>query len=241
MTEHNFNLLSERMKWCIKKNATYGDQLKPARIADLASVSRATVTNWLSDTNGISTSKAILLAKYFGVNYHWLETGEGSPEYIDLNEIRNSNKKTKEIEIENSEEYLTIKRVDLKLSAGITGYSVEYLNGDLAPIVFRKDWVSSKGYDIDKLFALKVSGHSMETSLYDDDLVVINAADTKLVDGEVYAVNYEGELVIKRMVRQGDSWILSSDNQDKRRYADKTCHENCIVIGRVIYKQSERI
>jgi phage repressor protein C with HTH and peptisase S24 domain len=236
------NLLSERLKWCMdKKSAVAGYKISQSDVAKAAGVSRATVNHWLSDTNGISLEKSLLLSGYFGVNYRWIFSGDGIPK-MTLDDLHHDTPRSRrEIEISENAEYLTIKRVDLKLSAGITGYSVEYLNGDLAPIVFRKDWVSSKGYDIDKLFALKVSGHSMETSLYDDDLVVINAADSKLIDGEVYAVNYEGELVIKRMIRQADGWYLSSDNPDKRKYADKLCHENCIVIGRVIYKQSERI
>jgi phage repressor protein C with HTH and peptisase S24 domain len=233
----NMNLLSARLKWCMdRKTEEIGRKVTQTFIASLVGVSRATVNHWMADTNGISTENAITLGEYFGVNYKWLEDGKGAAESDQPLKSKN-----REVEIQDSDEFVSIKRVDLKISAGVTGYSVEYMNGDLAPIVFRKDWVSLKGYDINKLFALKVSGQSMETSLYDDDLVVINAADTRMVDGEVYAVNYEGELVIKRMIRQGSDWILSSDNLDKRKYSDKLCHENCIVIGRVIYKQSERI
>jgi len=147
----------------------------------------------------------------------------------------------REVDLDESDDFITVKRVDFRLSAGITGYSVEYLNGDKAPIIFRRDWVEAKGYNPERLYALKVSGQSMETSLYDGDLVVVNANETNAIDGEVYAVNYDGELVIKRMVRQAGSWYLSSDNSDKRKYGDKVCHENSIVIGKVIYKQSERI
>ncbi len=149
--------------------------------------------------------------------------------------------KSREINLDETDEYLTIKRVDFKLSAGISGYSVEYLNGDKAPIIFRRDWIESNGLNPEHLYAIKISGHSMETSLYDGDLVVVNVDDNKAIDGDVFAVNYEGELVIKRMLRQAGNWYLSSDNPDKRRYSDKLCNENCIVIGKVIYKQSERI
>lgn len=236
----NMNLLSDRLKWCIeKKSADSGLRVTQTLLSKMTGVSRAAVNHWFSDTNGISTEAAIILADYFDVSYKWLETGEGKLE-ADTSRIKKMFDK-KEIDISDTQDFLTIKRVDLKISAGITGYSIEYLDGDKAPIVFRKDWVLSKGYEISSLFALKVSGHSMETSLYDDDLVVINVGDTKLIDGEVYAVNYEGELVIKRLIRQGFDWMLSSDNTDKRKYPNKLCHENCFVIGKVIYKQSERI
>lgn len=138
-------------------------------------------------------------------------------------------------------DYVAIKRVDFKISAGISGYAVEYLNGERAPIFFRKDWVEKRGYKPEKLHAVPVSGESMEYSLFDGDLVVINTDETKPVDGEVFAANYEGELVIKRMVREAGQWYLSSDNPDKRRFPNKLCHDQCYVIGRIIYKQSERI
>jgi phage repressor protein C with HTH and peptisase S24 domain len=145
------------------------------------------------------------------------------------------------VEIDEQSEFVAIKRVDLKISAGISGYSIDYIDGERSPIFFRRDWLEKNGYEADKLFAIPVGGESMIPTLYPDDMVVGNAADTKQMEGEVYAVNYEGELVIKRLHREAGQWFLSSDNADKRRFANKLCHENCFIIGRIIYKQSERI
>lgn len=242
----NLKLLSDRLKYLMDYYGTYGNKITASSLAKIANTSRTSVSFWMNDTNGISADAARAIGKHFGADPVWIETGEGEPfpvsEYIEENDIMFSRRPvSEEIDLDDTDEFIKIKRVDLKLSAGITGYSVEYLNGDRAPIIFRRDWVESKGLNPSKLYALKVSGQSMETSLYDNDLVVINADDTKPVDGEVFAVNYEGELVIKRLIRQAGAWHLSSDNMDKRKYADKVCHENCIIIGRVIYKQSERI
>lgn len=143
--------------------------------------------------------------------------------------------------IDSDIDHIAIKRVDLKISAGISGFGVEYLNGERSPIFFRRDWIEKKGFNPDKLHAIAVSGESMEPSLYDGDLVVINTDEQKPVDGEVFAANYEGEVVIKRLIREAGQWFLSSDNPDKRRYPNKLCHEHCFIIGRIIYKQSERI
>jgi phage repressor protein C with HTH and peptisase S24 domain len=43
------------------------------------------------------------------------------------------------------------------------------------------------------------------------------------------------------MKRDAGQWFLSSDNANKTRYPDKLCDEHAQLIGRVIYKQSERI
>jgi phage repressor protein C with HTH and peptisase S24 domain len=82
----------------------------------------------------------------------------------------------------------------------------------------------------------------MEPSLYEGDLVIVNLADTKLVAGEVYAVNYEGEPVIKRLTRDAGQWWLTSDHHDQRKHYRRQCSGNdCIIVGRVVKKESERI
>lgn len=82
----------------------------------------------------------------------------------------------------------------------------------------------------------------MEPSLYEGDLVIVNLADTKLLAGEVYAVNYEGEPVIKRLTRDAGQWWLTSDHPDQRKHYRRQCSGNeCIIVGRVVKKESERI
>lgn len=139
-------------------------------------------------------------------------------------------------------DFVPIRRVRIKPSAGITGYAVEYSEEDGKPIFFRADFLQSKGWKPDKLMALRVSGASMEPGLFDGDLVVIHAGMTTPNEGMVYVVNYEGETIIKRLRRDRGEWILSSDNADKRRYPDKRMDdEHAILIGQVVYKQSEVI
>ena len=81
----------------------------------------------------------------------------------------------------------------------------------------------------------------MEPGLYHGDTVVVNTADTEPKDGKVFAVNYEGELVVKRLVRDAGQWWLRSDNPDQRRYPPKVCGEGVFVLGRIVHKQSEQL
>ncbi len=171
-----------------------------------------------------------MLASYFGVDALWLANGKG--------QMRPSKQA---IEINEHSEYTAIKRVKFKLSAGVSGYEVEYLNGHRAPIFLPRDWVTARGFDAEQLFAVEVQGQSMEPSLFSGDLVVVNTADQVPTDGEAFAANYEGELVVKRLVRNNGDWFLYSDNQDKRRFPDKRCDERTSLIGRIVWKQGERI
>lgn len=140
------------------------------------------------------------------------------------------------------ERFYDIRKVKLRLSAGITGFAVEPETHDGSTISVPRGWVDRNGYHPEKLVAIKVKGESMEPALYEDDVVIINTADIRPVDGVVYAVNYEGEPVVKRLARDIGEWWLTSDNPDQRKYHRKMCRGNeCIIVGRVVRKESERI
>lgn len=145
------------------------------------------------------------------------------------------------IDLDDNPQYPMIRRVQFKLSAGASGFGIEYDDGDGAPIVFQKSWFQSRGFNPAKLFATKVLNGSMETGLYSGDTVVVNTESTGPKDGIVFAVNFEGELVIKRLVRDAGQWWLCSDNPDQRRYPRKLCDENVHIVGEIVHKQSERI
>jgi phage repressor protein C with HTH and peptisase S24 domain len=146
------------------------------------------------------------------------------------------------ISLENNADYPSVKRVQFKLSAGVGGFGVDYdSKSDRAPIVFSRTWYASRNLVPDKLFAVNVANGSMESGLYDGDTVIVNTAQKEPKDSVVFAVNYEGQLVIKRMIRDAGEWWLSSDNPDQRRYPRKLCDENTFVIGEIVHKQSERI
>lgn len=135
-----------------------------------------------------------------------------------------------------------IPKVRLRLSAGISGFEVEPERYDGSTTTVPADWILRHGFNREALISIHVKGESMEPTLYEDDLVVINTADKKMVDGQVYAFNYEGEPVVKRLERDGGQWYLKSDNQDQRKFGRKTCRgDACIIIGRVVRKESERL
>ncbi|MDR6767706.1 phage repressor protein C with HTH and peptisase S24 domain [Acidovorax delafieldii] len=135
-----------------------------------------------------------------------------------------------------------VRVVRLTLRAGISGFAVDVDETEAAPIFFRTDWLRRRGFKPYKLIAIKIHGHSMEPTLFHDDVVVINTEDTEPKDGEVFAFNFEGEPVVKRLQRDAATWWMTSDNPDQRRYPRKECSDaHCIILGRVVHRQSERI
>jgi phage repressor protein C with HTH and peptisase S24 domain len=236
------------------------------RLAELSGVKQTAIANIEAGTRS-SPRSLVEIAVALGVRPEWLKTGR-SPDFVtvdatgrtvfaelkpgpqagfDLASPESSSYGRREvdklpIDIGDNPLYPAIRRVRFKLSAGASGFEVDYLsNGDGTPIVFRKDWYDSRGLRPEALFAVRVSGSSMEPKLYEGDTVVVNTADTTPKDGEVFAINYEGELVIKRLERDAGQWWMRSDNPDQSRFPRKACTTDAIVIGRIVHKQSEHI
>lgn len=230
------------------KDALASSGKSQAGLAAACGVSAPSVSDWVSGkTKSMKARTAIRAAEYLGVSLTWLTEGRGKkqPERLSPSSDRQSGmpvaKSPQLIDLTEHPDLVPIKRVRFKLAAGVHGYAIEVDNGDSAPVFFRRDWMERNGYRAERLAAFRVCGASMEPSLWDDDLVVVNLDDTQPSDGDVFAVSYEGEPGVKRLRRDGGEWWLVSDNADQRRFAPKRCHEDTQILGRVIYKQSERI
>ncbi|MET3135288.1 phage repressor protein C with HTH and peptisase S24 domain [Oxalobacteraceae bacterium GrIS 1.11] len=140
-----------------------------------------------------------------------------------------------------SPEFYQIPKVMLRLSAGLTGFRTEPDLRDGGTIGVPRNWADRKGYNPAQLISIQVKGESMEPTFYEDDTVVINLADKTPTDNGVFAINYEGEPVIKRISRDIGEWWLTSDNSDQRKYHRKLCRSGeCIVIGRVVRRETDQ-
>lgn len=204
-----------------------------ADVARLLESSQQKLKNW--EERGISSEGLLRAQKLIGCNANWLATGVGS---MTAGSVM---REPEPVYLVGNPEYPSIRRVRLHLQAGVTGFQVENDAEDAAPIVFRREWFDRNGYRPEKLLAVRVKGASMEPGLFDGDTIVVNTAQTEPADGAVFAINYEGEPVVKRLVRDGGQWWLSSDNPDRARYPRKVANGTAIIIGQVVHKQSERI
>lgn len=202
-----------------------------SEVARAMNVSPQAVNNW--ETRGVSRPGMLAAERAFGCSAIWIETGEGDMQHPRVAEPI--------APYGPGESKLPIRFALFKISAGVSGYEIEYENGESEPIFMGRRWFEENHYRPDRLLAVRVNGRSMEPNLHDGDLVVINTDDTTPKDGVVFAANYDGELVIKRMKREAGQWFLASDSPDKARFGDKVCQDGCDLIGRIVYKQSEHI
>lgn len=210
-----------------------------AEVARAFNTSSQTINNW--EARGISKAGLISAQAILGCSATWLETGEGAMALAPgVSSVPGALRM--EIKEPHDQEFILIKKVKLRLSAGMTGFKTEPEFDDGGTIALDPKWVAKHRYNPEKLIAIKVKGESMEPALHEDDVVILNTDDNKPVDGVVFAVNYEGEVVVKRLSRDIGEWWLTSDNADQRKFHRKMCRNgDCIIIGRVVRREGDRI
>lgn len=234
--------LKDRLKLAMSDPKVTGKDLAKA-----CKIKPPSVSDWLSGkTQSIEASNLLAAAKFLNVSPDWLASGVGQmrktyPPATFTHHSVQEPQATYAIDLKDNPAYPAVRRVKFKLSASISGFAVEYDEGNSTPLVFNRTWYDNNSYTPAKLFAVSVCNGSMEPGLHHNDVVIVNTESTTPKDGKVFAVNYEGEMVIKRLVRDAGQWWLSSDNADQRRYPRKACDENCLIIGEIIHKQSETI
>jgi len=132
-----------------------------------------------------------------------------------------------------------VKLVTLRLQAGFPGFEADRNFDDGGTVDVPQQWIDKNGLVPACLIAIKVRGDSMEPMFFEDDVVVINIADTKPVTGSIYAINFDGQAVIKQMVYEGRDWWLNSFNPAHRRR--RCAGGECVVIGKVVHQGSRSL
>lgn len=238
--------LQERLIWARAQKADrLGTDFTQQDLATRAGVTQGSIAHL--ESGRTKTSRSLTkIAAALGVTTEWLADGKGDPyaapplgndaqtQFPGSMAVRSS--------ADESPLHVPVRKVsDFRLSAGVTGFQVEldHRHGGMWELPTR--WLDRKGLNPTHLLAIEVKGESMEPNLYEGDLIVINTADTRLVNGEVYAVNYEGEAVVKRMIREGGQWYLCSDNPAPK-FGRRVCRgSDCIVIGRVVRRETDHV
>ncbi|MBY0237884.1 MAG: S24 family peptidase [Burkholderiaceae bacterium] len=125
-----------------------------------------------------------------------------------------------------------IRMVALHLQAGVTGFETVDNYEDGGSLHVPRQWIEENDLDPHALLAIKIRGESMVPLLYAGDIAVINIRDRSRVNGGVFAVNFNGQAVVKRMKYERREWYLASENPEFRQ---EPCRSGeCEVVGRVV-------
>lgn len=173
----------------------------------------------------------IAIAKAAGVSLDWLATGEGSMTRQEVTSTPVASPQPASL----MDEFVLVPRYDVRVSAG--GGCLVDRESVLDHYAFRRDWLTRLGVQKNKLAMFVVRGDSMEPTLRDEDLVLVNLRDRKINEDAIYILRADDVLLAKRVQRLLDgSLIVKSDNPTYREQVippEQT--EGVCIIGRVVW------
>jgi phage repressor protein C with HTH and peptisase S24 domain len=180
------------------------------------------------------------LAEACNVSFEWLHTGNGPMERAGKAPAPSlQDARAVGVAEGDSDTFVQVPLVEMQLQAGVPGFQADPEYGEHSTLSLPRYWVEARRVNPAHLVALRVKGDSMYPTLREGYTVIVNTADREPADGAIFAVNYEGKALVKRLERDGGTWYLSSDNplpEYKRRVVrDK----ETIVVGRVIRMEGD--
>lgn len=130
-------------------------------------------------------------------------------------------------------EFVPVQRLAVRLSAGPGAAAVvEEVEGSLQ---FRRDFLSSCGASQDSARIVHVTGTSMEPTIVDGAVLLVNTRNREPRNGSIFAMAYGDDLIVKRLVQTTAGWVARSDNPDGNPDIAINADQHIEVIGRAVW------
>jgi len=232
--------LQERMAYCFQDTRKRGLR---ADIARTCGVSPPTVTAWFDLPEKVASMERVYAERLcdafdLRVSPSWLAEGLGpmlpsTPPALIGKPVR----ALAEGE-DPGEGYVQIPEYEVRFAAGNGRTALFDEIEGTKPRTYRVEWFVEAGINPQHCKCFKVHGDSMEPMLFDGDSVLVNLAETSIINGKVYAMRYGDELRIKRCYKRLDGGlVLHSDNPGflprDEDVSPAMAAEHITILGRV--------
>lgn len=193
---------------------------KAAQAARFLGLSKQTLNHWLGGRSFPRADQAIELSDKLGISPRWLIKGEGERS-AGLPSSDNG--------------FVLVPKFEVQASAGGGADNSGLDRGPSQMIAFREEWLRSIGVNPAHAQALMARGDSMEPTIRDGDLLLVDRFIHRVIDEGIYVVTVAGLVVVKRLqMRRDGTLVLMSDN---RRYTDEVVPpgelDTIVIEGRV--------
>lgn len=209
------------------------------RLAKVTGTTPKAASKWLNGESMPGRANMTAIASDLGVRVEWLQFGTGEMKSYAGVPAGGDHQGPDENGSPSEREYTLIPQYTAKAAAG-NGYHNDHieLTGGL---VFRRDWLNRMALKEGHLCVIYAEGNSMEPTISDGDVLLIDMASTEPRNGKVYAIQRaDGSVSVKRLAQSfSGGWVIRSDNPDKTLYPDEPISANDLqqieIIGRSVW------
>lgn len=203
-----------------------------SKLARMANVSPSAIRKWKNGVSEPDLSNLKALAKAGNRSVEWLATGKDiSGTHHQVNEQTNSYESTP---VEWSG-FSSIPLYNIEASAGHgSALEDEQIKGGIA---FRTDWLRAKGLKEKHLATITARGDSMEPTIKNGDLLLINSLEKEVAGDAIYVIRSEGHLYAKRLqlMFSGELYIKSDNQIYTTQIVTTDKASDLVIVGRVVW------
>lgn len=128
-----------------------------------------------------------------------------------------------------------IRAVKLRLQAGVSGFVAEPdMEIDHGYFQVPTDVIEQLGLNPEDLIVTTVRGRSMEPMMFEDDKVLVDTSKRRPKNNECFAVNWNGEPIVKCLIKKSEGWNLYSFNREFPTIDVRS--GQCSIIGMVVWQ-----
>lgn len=238
----------DRLRWAAERVGA----MSAAQLARLVGNEEPTARSNLNGTRTFSRAAAIRYGEKLGVPWAWLLEGNrdgmdfGEPSHLSLREdaqhwpYPDSKTISGTVEIQ-GKEFTSIPRFDASLSAGpgsIMGEQPEPLGHHL----IETQWLRAVTRAApEQLAILQVDGDSMETTLMDDDWVLIDRTQLRLNRTGIYALQVNDTAWVKRIELDLETKLIQLISDNPKYPIRRLPEDELSVLGRVVWVVGRRV
>lgn len=134
-----------------------------------------------------------------------------------------------------NDDFLLVPRYNVQAAAG---HGTEVANEQVVDhLAFKRQWVKSLGLQSDKLALITAKGDSMEPTIKDGSLLLVDTRSNPLSDG-IYVLKFDGLLMAKRLTKNpiDQAVTIQSDNNSYPPFTARHDQVRMLdVVGRVVW------
>jgi phage repressor protein C with HTH and peptisase S24 domain len=219
----------------IKELNGIGDRLREIRVQSALNVSELSrmigvpyksISNYERGERKATVEYLALVSEHLGANVEWLLFGKGNMFSTEENSNRNDIC---------SSDYIYIPIYDIQAAAG-HGCIVDE-ETVIDHFAFKADWFNKNicGSKPD-LVIFTAHGESMEPTIKNGDLIMIDTANKRIRDG-IFVIRFDNSLLVKRLsLMPKDKLQIKSDNPEHPIFEVNLKEEDAFaVIGKVVW------
>lgn len=173
---------------------------------------------------------ALLRMSALGINVNWLLAGKG-PMLLDslaAGDEANGAAHAQE------RAFVTVPVLPLAAEAGSSNADAE--DPHQARLAFSREWLRRRGLQSDGIAAIKISGDSMEPTIRDGALVVVDLSQKTIGNG-IYVLMVDGHLMAKRLQTDflGGVYVRSDNPLYREEHLTAQELSELLIVGRIVW------